>query len=155
MISVGQTINGLRVIERAGATKRRQTLWVVETATGQKKTMRSDRLKEFRGIKKTDYARHGLSCSSEYVIWQGIIQRTTNSKTRFFRYYGGRGIAVCKSWRDSFVNFYADMGPRPGPGYSIDRINNDGNYEPGNCRWATALEQRHNQREPTGARHAR
>lgn len=81
--------------------------------------------------------------TTEYRVWKGIIQRCTNPKRLSWRYYGGRGITVCDRWRFSFENFLADMGPRPA-GRSIDRIDNDGNYEPGNCRWATCKEQRAN-----------
>jgi hypothetical protein len=74
-----------------------------------------------------------------------MIKRCTKPRTAGFKYYGGRGIRVCERWK-SFENFLADMGRRPAPNLSLDRINNDGNYEPSNCRWATALEQVHNRR---------
>lgn len=81
--------------------------------------------------------------------------RCRRPRNRAFKDYGGRGICVCERWK-SFENFLADMGPRPSPKHSIDRINNDGNYEPGNCRWATAEMQGNNRREkPIAASGAR
>jgi hypothetical protein len=74
-----------------------------------------------------------------------MIKRCTNPKTIRFNEYGGRGISVCDRWLNSFENFLSDMGEKP-PGLSIDRIDNDGNYEPGNCRWATVEQQNNNQR---------
>ena len=85
--------------------------------------------------------RHGLSTSPEYQTWFGMLMRCYNPKRRYFRYYGGRGITVCDRWRNSFDDFLSDMGPRPSLEYSIDRINNNGNYEPGNCRWILKSEQ--------------
>ena len=75
-----------------------------------------------------------------------MIHRCKNQKSRLWRWYGGRGIKVCKRWLASFDNFYADMGPRPSKYYSLDRVNNDGNYTPKNCRWATKTQQQGNMR---------
>lgn len=82
----------------------------------------------------------------EYGSWSGMNKRCHNPNNRAYPDYGGRGIQVCPEWRESFEAFYAHIGPKPGPGYSVDRINNDGNYEPGNVRWATAKEQANNRR---------
>jgi hypothetical protein len=97
--------------------------------------------------------RHGHASrrfnTSEYRCWRHMVERCSNPNYAEWCYYGGRGIEVCKRWRN-FENFLADMGPKPkcvNPhDFSIDRINNDGNYEPGNCRWATPYEQTLNRR---------
>jgi len=75
-----------------------------------------------------------------------MIQRCTNSNRDDYKHYGGRGIKVCERWRKSFAAFLADMGERPGPDYSLDRKENDGNYEPDNVRWATQAKQGRNRR---------
>lgn len=81
---------------------------------------------------------------SEYTIWAGMKSRCISKAPKVYRLYGARGIMVCERWRESFATFLADMGPRPSPKHSIDRIDNDGNYEPGNCRWATQSQQMRN-----------
>jgi hypothetical protein len=95
--------------------------------------------------------RHGHARASRpsrtYNTWQSMIRRCHNPGTRQERkWYADRGIRVCDRWRESFDNFLADMGERP-EGRTLDRIDTDGNYEPGNCRWATPIEQRHNRRD--------
>ena len=83
--------------------------------------------------------------SPTYISWQGIKARCQNPNRSDYERYGGRDIKVCERWQD-FENFLSDMGERP-EGKTLDRINNDGDYEPGNCRWATPKEQRQNQRD--------
>lgn len=93
-------------------------------------------------------ARFDWQFPSERSCWEKMIDRCNSHDERLCRIYRERGIAVCERWRgeDGFQNFLFDMGMRPSPKYSIDRIDNDKGYEPGNCRWATVIEQRRNQR---------
>lgn len=76
-----------------------------------------------------------------------MIQRCYNQKLPIYPYYGGRGITVCDRWLESFASFVEDMGLKPSPKLTLDRIDNDGNYEPGNCRWTTKLVQSRNRRK--------
>jgi hypothetical protein len=89
---------------------------------------------------------HGSSYTAEYRAWCNMKTRCTNSKSKDYRHYGARGITVCERWLSSFVNFLADVGQKPGRGYTLERINNSRGYEPGNVRWATRKEQGLNQR---------
>ena len=85
--------------------------------------------------------KHGMSRIPEYGVWQAMKNRCYRPTTHEYERYGGRGITVCARWLDSFQCFIEDMGRRPSSDYSIDRINNDGNYAPKNCRWATREQQ--------------
>ena len=92
--------------------------------------------------------RHGLSDSVEYRAWGAMWSRCTNPKASHFSHYGARGIKICDRWR-SFLAFFSDMGEKPRPDLSLERIDNEKGYYPGNCKWATRSEQMLNRRKPS------
>ena len=89
---------------------------------------------------------HGLTKTTEYRIWRGVVQRCHNENHDHYDKYGGRGIVMCAEWRSDFMIFLRDMGPRPSAKHTLDRKDNDQGYYKENCRWATVLEQQNNKR---------
>lgn len=90
--------------------------------------------------------KHGLSHRPEYLVWANMVRRCTDQRDKSFCRYGAIGVRVCDEWRKDFAAFFSHIGPRPTPQHSIDRIDNERGYEPGNVRWATATEQNRNKR---------
>jgi hypothetical protein len=89
---------------------------------------------------------HGMTGTTEYTIWLHMKQRCLNPKAPDYHNYGGRGITICPRWQDSFEAFFADMGPRPSPQYTMERVRNMDGYSPDNCVWGTAVDQGRNRR---------
>jgi hypothetical protein len=151
----GQRFTRWTVLEFSGKANDGTQLWKCRCECGTIKIVReTDLVSEHTrscGCYRLDYLReqkttHGMSQNREYRIWSGMKTRCLNPRSKGYSYYGGRGITVCARWRDSFEAFYQDLGPRPSPQHSLERVDNDGNYEPGNVRWAQLSEQATNKR---------
>ena len=146
----GQIFGKWRVLERCDApstTREKGAFWLCEctcqTEYKAREKFPGARLRAGRFANGCKTCKTPYSHTATYQSWRGMRERCINPKHASFDRYGGRGITVCERWTHSFKNFIEDMGERPA-GTSIDRINNNGNYEPNNCRWATTKQQSSN-----------
>jgi hypothetical protein len=151
----GKKFHSLTAIEPVGKNASGTVIWKcacdcgveIETAGG---NLRAGRVTSCGCLLRKQRAKnattHGRTGTKEHKAWTSVIQRCQNQKNPGYSGYGGRGIEVCDRWKNSFENFLTDMGEAPSKALSIDRIDNDKDYEPSNCKWSTRLEQQSNLR---------
>lgn len=149
----GQRFGRLVVVERSENNSKGRSRWVCQCDCGGQiialgYSLRSGNTKSCKCLhNEGNNTKHKLCYTRIYNIWSGMKRRCTNTNDARYKDYGGRGITICKEWRDDFEEFYDwAMANGYGEELTIDRINNDGNYEPSNCRWVTRKEQNANQR---------
>ena len=154
----GQKFHYLTVLERAENTKDGKTQWLCQCVCGRKTVVAASDLKRKRYSTKScgcmsssliAKARktHGMSHHPAWGVWHSMKQRCMDPNHPAYHNYGGRGITVCQEWLDSFETFWADMGPTYQRGMDLDRINNNGGYHPGNCRWVSRKINSRNKRD--------
>lgn len=147
----GQKFGRWTVISFAGKSASKNHRWLCCCDCGTEQVVQAGCLnygatKSCGCLRRELYTTHGMSKHPIFNAWRDMLARCATLSHKSFHNYGGRGIKVCPRWLNSFENFYADMGDRPSEKHSLDRINNDGNYEPGNCKWSTQREQTRNTR---------
>lgn len=155
----GLVVGKLTVIERLPNSDKGVVMWLCQCSCGKTTCVRGKSLTTTKnptkgcGCGKLNLGSlnktHGQSYTKLYSLWGSLRSRCNNPNHRAYKNYGGRGIKVCKRW-DKFENFYEDMGERPSSKHSLDRINNDGDYSPENCRWTDRRTQILNQRKRKG-----
>lgn len=144
----GQTFGRLTVRHYAGIDKHQKRVWNCTCSCGNQVSVTTTQLRlgktQSCGCLKTDtHTKHGDIASLEYHAWRSMRSRCTNESNRHYANYGGRGIKVCQRW-EVYENFLSDMGRKPTKTHSLERNDNDGDYTPENCKWATKSEQTRN-----------